>query len=712
MSLRKQLVLTAIGLVLVTLAASAVVMLWSNAQLQLERDAVLMAANAAQIRDAALLHRLADGVVADGNAQTFRLVDTALNTLVLSGEGDAQLSEVDRAEARTAFDQRQAHAYHDLGLPKVAAPLLDETGQPFGALLISFRSDRVQTLIQRQVQAAAPLILIVLVGSVALAYFYLTLLMRPVARLDAAVSALGSYRFKPDSLDDLAKRSNELGRVAKLLQRMANAEQGWRRSLEGLRLAKEELEQRVDERTRDLRVALEQQTELNNQLQVVGAGLGQSIQQLTALAEVSQAINSTRDSQKLLATIVSYAVRLSKSDGGTIYEFDETRSTFVVRANDGLGPELAAILQARQLGESTIVDRAVMERQPTQVADLWEALGSSDVSGEELGFRSLLAVPLLKDGSPIGGLVVRRKEPGDFEPETIRLLQTIALQSVLVVSPQNVAPQSRQALATRSVPASHRLEGGALPRGRRELAAGSLRGEQLRKERLSVIRGNEGPVDLPPSPKIVVHVTPLSSFDPTSHFDIVPVVQFLAPLGRPFTSQAVNFDGVVTCEQNGGRNTAYAQGFWNGRIEIVDALLLSPRSDGRRQIPTRALEDSLIRTLDLCKLYYEQLEVPPPYVLGLTLLGVRGYRLAVDEWLWSEMTNHPIERADLVFPEIVIDDLATPSVASWRPLFDLLWNACGFSRCLDYDAHGGLRPHSKVSLAERNAGTDPDGWRG
>jgi hypothetical protein len=185
---------------------------------------------------------------------------------------------------------------------------------------------------------------------------------------------------------------------------------------------------------------------------------------------------------------------------------------------------------------------------------------------------------------------------------------------------------------------------------------------------------------------------PAVNDDPLVHPDLFPAAKYLQPLGRGFMSQAINFDGILTCERSADDFTAYAQGFWDGRIEMVDALLLSPRADGRKQVPTRALEDSLIRTLDLSRLYYEELEMPPPCFFGLALLGVRGYRLAVDETLWSEMTNHAVERTDLIFPEVTIREIGAPSTKLLRPLFDLLWNACGFQRCLDYDSTGAWRP--------------------
>src|SRR5713226_2697778 len=50
-----------------------------------------------------------------------------------------------------------------------------------------------------------------------------------------------------------------------------------------------------------------------------------------------------------------------------------------------------------------------------------------------LGYRSLLAVPLLREERIMGALTVYRREPGSFTPEVVNLLQTFATQSVLAI---------------------------------------------------------------------------------------------------------------------------------------------------------------------------------------------------------------------------------------------------------------------------------------
>ena len=158
---------------------------------------------------------------------------------------------------------------------------------------------------------------------------------------------------------------------------------------------------------------------------------------MKALGEVSQAVSSTLDLETVLTRIVSHAVQLSGTDGGAIYEYNESSEEFLLRATDHMEEELIQALRADppRLGDG-VIGRAAVTREPIQISNIMEARVYPPRMNqllERFGFRASLAVPLLRDDRIIGGLVIRRKSTGEFLPEVIELMKTFATQSVLAI---------------------------------------------------------------------------------------------------------------------------------------------------------------------------------------------------------------------------------------------------------------------------------------
>jgi signal transduction histidine kinase len=160
-----------------------------------------------------------------------------------------------------------------------------------------------------------------------------------------------------------------------------------------------------------------------------------SVQELRALGEVGQAVNSTLDVETVLRTIVTKAVELSATDAGAIYVFDEDRREFRLRATYGMSEAMIATISDRHIGVGDAsIGYAARRREPIQVADLREAPASAfDDIMLGAGYRALLVVPLLGPDRIVGALVVRRKRPGAFPQSAVDLLQTFADQSVLAI---------------------------------------------------------------------------------------------------------------------------------------------------------------------------------------------------------------------------------------------------------------------------------------
>ena len=162
--------------------------------------------------------------------------------------------------------------------------------------------------------------------------------------------------------------------------------------------------------------------------------LAQSVGELRALGEVTQAVNSTVDLETVLTTIVAKATQLSGTEAGAIYAFDDVVREFRLQATYGLDDTIVAELKDRhiRIGE-TAISEAAERRVPIQIPDVQSDPSATLDIIVRAGFRALLFVPLLGTDQIVGALVVRRKEPGEFPKSTIELLQTFAAQSVLAI---------------------------------------------------------------------------------------------------------------------------------------------------------------------------------------------------------------------------------------------------------------------------------------
>jgi signal transduction histidine kinase/HAMP domain-containing protein len=174
---------------------------------------------------------------------------------------------------------------------------------------------------------------------------------------------------------------------------------------------------------------------LFQELQTRTNDLASSVQKLKALGEIGQAVSSTLDLEKVLTSIVSHAVKLSETDNGAIFEFDERNQDLFLRATYQLSDELVrAIQEVRIRIEDTVVGRAVRRREPVQLPDVW-AEPNYPVRDmlERMAVRGVLALPLMQERRVAGALVVGRKTPGPFSKETVEVLQMFTAQSVLAI---------------------------------------------------------------------------------------------------------------------------------------------------------------------------------------------------------------------------------------------------------------------------------------
>jgi signal transduction histidine kinase/DNA-binding response OmpR family regulator len=176
--------------------------------------------------------------------------------------------------------------------------------------------------------------------------------------------------------------------------------------------------------------------ELMRSLEARSAELTRRVDQLEALAEVGEALNTSLDADEVLRMIVDFAVQLSGADGGSLLDFDEETGLFSIRMATGTSPEVLAALRSSRIHiDETLVGRACKERRPLHVRDLDAApLDAHLAILRQDGWRSVAAVPMIRSGAIVGALVVRRRRRGIFSDVTSTVLEAFANQSAIALT--------------------------------------------------------------------------------------------------------------------------------------------------------------------------------------------------------------------------------------------------------------------------------------
>jgi two-component system NtrC family sensor kinase len=163
--------------------------------------------------------------------------------------------------------------------------------------------------------------------------------------------------------------------------------------------------------------------------------LSESLQQQTATAEVLKVISrSAFDLQSVLDTLVTSASTLCSADQGMLLLFEGG----VLKPHSYFGPHPEKFEFRKSLAAAphrgNLSGRAVLDGQIAHVADVLIDPEFTNNSWQELtGFRAMLAVPLMRQGQPIGAMALSRTMPGLFADRQIELVTTFADQAVIAI---------------------------------------------------------------------------------------------------------------------------------------------------------------------------------------------------------------------------------------------------------------------------------------
>jgi signal transduction histidine kinase len=247
----------------------------------------------------------------------------------------------------------------------------------------------------------AVLLLVGLGMSVLASVFLARRMVTPIQTLQAGAARIGAgdlgHRLAVRTGDEVEALANQFNSMTSQLQESyAN------------------LEQKVEERTRDLTEALEQQTATSEILRIISS--------------------SPSDLQPVLDAVAQNAARLCDAEDAIIFRADGG----ALRKVAGHGPIPifpAGSDETVPINRGSVAGRAIVDRQPVHLRDLAEADEAEFPEGRayqrRFGNRTTLSVPLLREGTALGAILIRRMEVRPFSDSQIALLQTFADQAAI-----------------------------------------------------------------------------------------------------------------------------------------------------------------------------------------------------------------------------------------------------------------------------------------
>jgi signal transduction histidine kinase len=253
--------------------------------------------------------------------------------------------------------------------------------------------------IRASIFRTAGLVLLGVLLSVLVSLVLARRLVRPIRALTEGAGRIGAgdlgHRLE-------VKTGDEIERLAEQFNQMTSQ----------LRESYANLEQKVEARTRELSETLEQQTATGEVLRVIAS--------------------SPTDLEPVLKAVIANAVRLAGAEQGHIRQYDGEFLQMVVQFNES--DEFGRTMKAIPLRptEETGVGRAYLTRRPVHIPDI---LADPGYRGPALRLqtRTVLAVPLLREGVAIGTISMQRNEVKPFTERQIELVTTFADQAVIAI---------------------------------------------------------------------------------------------------------------------------------------------------------------------------------------------------------------------------------------------------------------------------------------
>jgi class 3 adenylate cyclase len=174
--------------------------------------------------------------------------------------------------------------------------------------------------------------------------------------------------------------------------------------------------------------------------------LAESLEYQTAISDVLKVISqSAFELEPVLKTVIETAMRLSGNDSGAIFLLKDASYRLAVQS--GMTPtedEISADYE-HVAGDDSLVGRTARDVAPVHILDSWtDPLYGLKDDAKRVNWRTMLGVPLLREGIPLGVICVARHHVEAFAEKQIELVRTFADQAVIAMENARLLGELRQ----------------------------------------------------------------------------------------------------------------------------------------------------------------------------------------------------------------------------------------------------------------------------